>query len=235
VLGLLSVRELPSRLMLHFGDVFKSGFGFDGASGTFALRDGSAYTDDMLIDAPAARIAIDGRAGIRTHDFDLTINVTPHLGGTLPVVGAVIGGPVGAAAGLVVQGLLGKGINKAAGSIYRVTGTWDEPKIATVKEAELPPAGSTAPPPAASPPASAPTPASVGSPPAAAGSAAPAPAATLPPAPASATATAPPAPAGTTAPAPASTTMRAPRSGPAPAASTGAAGPAPAVSKLADD
>jgi uncharacterized protein (TIGR02099 family) len=233
VLGLLSVRELPSRLMLHFGDVFKSGFGFDGASGTFALRDGSAYTDDMLIDAPAARIAIGGRAGIRAHDFDLTINVTPHLGGTLPVVGAVIGGPVGAAAGLVVQGLLGKGINKAAGSIYRVTGTWDEPKITTVKEAAPPPAGSSAPLPAASSPASAPIPASVGPAPAAAGSAAPAPAATIPPAPASAATTAP-APPLTTTPAPASTTIPAPGGGPARAPSAGVAAPAPAVSKLAD-
>src|SRR5690348_17830589 len=48
-----------------------------------------------------------GRAGFRARDYDLTIDVTPHLGGTLPVVGAVLGGPVGAAAGLVVQGLVG--------------------------------------------------------------------------------------------------------------------------------
>jgi uncharacterized protein (TIGR02099 family) len=225
VLGLLSVRELPSRLMLHFGDVFKSGFGFDGASGTFALRDGSAYTDDMLIDAPAARIAIHGRAGIRTHDFDLTINVTPHLGGTLPVVGAVIGGPVGAAAGLVVQGLLGKGINKAAGSIYRVTGTWDEPKITTIKEAELPPAASSASPPPAPSAASAPASVLPGSPPVSATTTSPR------AVPASTTA---PAPGGTTAPAPAASMPRAPAAGPAPAASASAPSPAPATSSLAD-
>lgn len=145
LLGLLSVRELPSRLLLHFGDVFKSGFGFDHVTGTFTLKNGSAYTDNMLIDAPAARIAMRGRAGIRARDFDLTVHVTPHLGGTLPVVGAVVGGPVGAAAGLLVQGLLGKGINKAAGSIYRVTGSWDKPQIVTVKEAAPTPAASVAP------------------------------------------------------------------------------------------
>ncbi|MGH8216289.1 MAG: YhdP family protein [Rhodanobacteraceae bacterium] len=217
VLGLLSVRELPSRLMLHFGDVFKSGFGFDDASATFNLKDGSAYTDDMLIDAPAARIAIHGRAGVRTRDFDLTINVTPHLGGTLPVVGAVIGGPVGAAAGLVVQGLIGKGINKAAGSIYRVTGSWDEPKITTVKEAELPPATSSAPPPSASAAVAAPMPAPAGSLPAAAG--------TTVPAPASAGTTVPLTPAPTASAAPAlapasgSTTVPAPGAVPAPPSS----------------
>ncbi|MBS0383034.1 MAG: TIGR02099 family protein [Proteobacteria bacterium] len=145
LLGLLSLRELPSRLMLHFGDVFKSGFGFDAASADFTLKDGSAYTRDMLITAPAAQIAMVGRAGFRLHDYDLTVDVTPHVGGTLPVVGAVLGGPVGAAAGLVVQGLVGKGINKAAGSLYRVTGSWEKPQIVTVASAPAPAsAGSTA-------------------------------------------------------------------------------------------
>jgi predicted lipid-binding transport protein (Tim44 family) len=112
----------------------------------------------MLIDAPAARITMHGRAGFRARDYDMTIDVIPHLGGTLPVVGAVIGGPVGAAAGLVVQGLVGKGINRAAGSVYRVTGSWDKPKIVTVEGAEPAPptsAGSAAsvPSPAFTPPA----------------------------------------------------------------------------------
>jgi len=152
LLGLLSLRELPSRLMLHFGDVFRSGFGFDSASANFQLKDGSAYTRNMIITAPAARIVMQGRTGFRARDYDLTVDVTPHVGGTLPVVGAVIGGPVGAAAGLVVQGLIGKGLNKAAGSIYRVTGSWDKPKIETVASVPLPaPAAGTAAPAGTSP------------------------------------------------------------------------------------
>ncbi len=132
LLGLLSLRELPSRLMLHFGDVFKSGFGFDDAAANFTLKDGNAYTQDLVITAPAAQIAMQGRTGFRARDYDLSLDVTPHVGGTLPVVGAVIGGPVGAAAGLVVQGLIGRGINKAAGNAYRVSGSWDKPKIVPV-------------------------------------------------------------------------------------------------------
>ncbi|HVX03825.1 MAG TPA: YhdP family protein [Rhodanobacteraceae bacterium] len=150
LLGLLSLRELPSRLMLHFGDVFKSGFGFDSASANFTLKDGNADTNDMVITAPAARIVMQGRTGFRARDYDLTVDVTPHVGGTLPVVGAVIGGPVGAAAGLVVQGLIGKGINKAAGSIYRVTGSWDKPKIVSVASAPAPASSGATPAPAAS-------------------------------------------------------------------------------------
>ena len=152
LLGLLSLREIPSRLMLHFGDVFKSGFGFDSVTANFQLRDGSAHTRNMIITAPAARIVMQGRTGFRARDYDLTVDVTPHVGGTLPVVGAVIGGPVGAAAGLVVQGLIGKGLNKAAGSIYRVTGSWDKPKIETIASLPLPaPDASTAAPAASAP------------------------------------------------------------------------------------
>jgi uncharacterized protein (TIGR02099 family) len=172
LLGLLSLRELPSRLLLHFGDVFKSGFGFDQASASFTLKDGNAETRDMVITAPAARIAMQGRTGFRARDYNLTVDVTPHVGGTLPVVGAVIGGPVGAAAGLVVQGLIGKGINRAAGSIYHVTGSWDKPKIETVASA---PAFATS---TAIPATTAPSPTvSNAPPPAAAGSVAPVPSA----------------------------------------------------------
>lgn len=133
MLGLLSVRELPSRLALHFGDVFKSGFGFDHATATLRFADGSALTNDMEIKAPAAQISMRGRVGFRARDFDLTVTAVPHLGATLPIVGAAIGGPVGAAAGLVVQGLLGKSINQAAVDTYRVTGSWDKPKIVSVE------------------------------------------------------------------------------------------------------
>ncbi|MBN8737391.1 MAG: TIGR02099 family protein [Xanthomonadales bacterium] len=191
LLGLLSLRELPSRLLLHFGDVFKSGFGFDDASANFALKDGNAWTHDMQITAPAAKIAMYGRTGFRARDYDLTVDVTPHVGGTLPVVGAVIGGPVGAAAGLVVQGLIGKGLNKAAGSVYRVTGSWDKPKIVTIASAPAPAAASSV-----APATTAPSPAST---------APPAPASSVLPVPASGSSTGmSPAPAATVqAPAPA--------------------------------
>jgi uncharacterized protein YhdP len=78
--------------------------------------------------------------------------VVPHIGNSLPVVGAVVAGPVGAAAGLAVQGLLGKGLNKAASARYRISGFWDKPDITLIEKKTIP-----SPPPA--PAASAPQPA----------------------------------------------------------------------------
>lgn len=127
--GLLSLREIPRRLSLDFSDLFKSGMSFNSISGTFKLSDGNANTEDLHINSPAADIVISGRTGLRDKDYDQQMIVTPRAGVALPVVGAIAGGPVGAAAGLVVQGLIGKQLNEVARSRYRVTGSWEKPEI----------------------------------------------------------------------------------------------------------
>jgi uncharacterized protein YhdP len=130
--GLLSLREIPRRLSLDFSDLFKSGMSFNSIKGTFALADGNATTDDLIINSPAADITISGRTGLRSKDYDQEMVVIPRAGVALPVVGALAGGPVGAAAGLVVQTLIGKKLNRAARSRYRVTGSWEKPIITLI-------------------------------------------------------------------------------------------------------
>jgi len=130
--GLFSLREIPRRLALDFGDFFQSGMTFTSIDGEFELRDGNAYTRNLKIIGPAADIRIDGRTGIRAKDYDQQMVVVPHVGGTLPVVGAIAGGPAGAAAGLAVQTLFNKAINQVTAARYRVTGSWEKPVITLV-------------------------------------------------------------------------------------------------------
>jgi len=125
--GLVSVTELPRRLSLDFGDVLGKGFAFDAITGDFRFANGNATTQNLKIRAPAAEITITGRAGLKARDYDQQVLVVPHVGSSLPVVGALAGGPVGAAAGLAVQGILGRGLNQAARKRYSVTGSWDKP------------------------------------------------------------------------------------------------------------
>jgi len=149
--GLVSVAELPRRLTLDFGDVFGKGLAFDSIKGDFRFADGNASTDNLKMRGPAADIDIHGRTGIRARDYDQQVYVVPHVGNSLPVVGAVVGGPVGAAAGFAVQGLLGKGLNKAASARYHVTGSWEKPVFTLVEKHEAQPApAASAPAPAAS-------------------------------------------------------------------------------------
>ena len=132
--GLVSVTELPRRLALDFGDVLGKGFGFDSITGDFRFSNGDASTQNLKIRGPAAEITITGRAGLKAHDYDQEVLVVPHLGSSLPIVGAIAGGPVGAAAGLAVQGILGHGLNQAARKRYHVTGSWEKPIFTPIEK-----------------------------------------------------------------------------------------------------
>ena len=154
--GLVSLVELPRRLTLDFGDVFGKGMAFDSITGDFTLADGNATTNNLAMRGPAAEITIKGRTGLRAKDYDQQALVVPHVGNSLPIVGAVVAGPIGAAAGFVAQGLLGRGINRVASARYHIGGSWDKPDISLVEKKSLPAAapaeaeGAEAPAPASS-------------------------------------------------------------------------------------
>ncbi len=139
LLGLVSLADLPRRLTLDFGDVFGKGLGFDSITGDFRLADGNATTSNLAIKGPSANVTITGRTGLRARDYDQQMLVVPHVGNSLPVVGAVVGGPIGAAAGFAVQGLLGKGLNQAASARYQITGSWDDPKMTLIEKHDVVP------------------------------------------------------------------------------------------------
>jgi uncharacterized protein (TIGR02099 family) len=128
VFGLFNLGALPRRLALDFGDFFKSGFSFDSIEGQFALKDGNAFTKDLAVKGPAADIRVTGRTGLKVKDYDQIMEVTPHVGSTFLIGGALVGGPVGAAAGAVLQGLF-KGAIRVR---YSVTGSWEKPTITQV-------------------------------------------------------------------------------------------------------
>ncbi len=158
--GLISIGELPRRMTLDFGDVFGKGLAFDAITGKFRLGNGNAWTDDLKIRGPAADITVKGRTGLRARDYDQQLLVVPHVGSSLPIVGAVVAGPVGAAAGLAVQGLLGHGLNRALGSRYfryTITGSWEKPVMTPLDKRDGMPAA-----PIPAPGASTPAPAKPG-------------------------------------------------------------------------
>jgi uncharacterized protein YhdP len=134
LLGLISLQAIPRRLALDFSDFFKSGMSFDSIVGRFQLREGDAFTSDLQVKGPAADIKVTGRTGIATRDYDQQLEVTPRVGGVLPVVGALAAGPVGAAAGLVFQGVLKSPLNQMVRARYRVTGSWEDPDITLVSK-----------------------------------------------------------------------------------------------------
>ncbi len=135
IAGLLNLAAIPRRLAFDFGDLFNKGYSFDSIVGTFSLHDGYAYTENLEVKSPSADMRLKGSMGLKTRDWDQIVEVTPHVGGTLMIGGALIGGPVGAAAGALAGAILKNPINAATRAEYKVTGSWDKPVIAKVSNA----------------------------------------------------------------------------------------------------
>jgi len=129
VLGLLSLAELPRRLTLDFRDFFAKGFSFNQLGGNIRFAGGMARSDDLAIKGPAADIQIRGAANLRAQTFDQTIEVRPKSGNLLTAVGALAGGPVGAAIGAAASAVMAKPFGSVGAKTYRVTGPWSEPKV----------------------------------------------------------------------------------------------------------
>jgi uncharacterized protein (TIGR02099 family) len=132
VLGLLSLAQLPRRLTLDFRDFFSKGFAFNKLDGDVRLDSGTARTDALVIDGPAAEIHISGAADLRAQTFNQTIEVLPKAGNLLTAVGAIAGGPIGAAIGAAANAVLKKPLGQLGAKTYRVTGPWKEPKVEVI-------------------------------------------------------------------------------------------------------
>jgi uncharacterized protein YhdP len=132
VLGLLSLTQLPRRMMLDFRDFFSKGFAFNRIDGNVRFGAGVARSEDMVMDGPAAQINIRGSTDLRAQRFDQTIEVLPKSGNLLTVVGAVAGGPLGAAIGAAANAVLKKPLGEIGAKTYRVTGPWKDPKVEVI-------------------------------------------------------------------------------------------------------
>lgn len=136
VLGLLSVAELPRRLMLDFRDFFSKGFGFNRIAGDIRFGNGVARGENLVIDGPAAEIRIRGSADLAAKTHDQDIEVLPKTGNLLPAVGALTAGPVGAAVGAVANAVLRKPLAEMGARNYHVSGPWQDPKVEVVERRE---------------------------------------------------------------------------------------------------
>jgi uncharacterized protein (TIGR02099 family) len=132
IFGLMSVAALPRRLELDFRDVFEKGLGFDQITGSFVIDRGQAYTDDLTLLGQTADVTIVGRTGLLTRDYDQTAVVSANVGTTLPIAGALAGGPVVGAALLIFSEIMKEPLKELSRTQYHITGPWDDPSVERV-------------------------------------------------------------------------------------------------------
>jgi len=136
-LGLLSVAALPRRLALDFSDVFEEGLAFDRISGDFNLVNGNAYTSNLVMDGPSVGIGITGRTGLLAKDYDQTAIVHANIGSSLPIAGALAGGPGLGAALFIFSEVFKEPLKGISRARYRISGPWQDPVVERIDSSGL--------------------------------------------------------------------------------------------------
>ncbi|MAX53301.1 MULTISPECIES: YhdP family protein [unclassified Methylophaga] len=143
IFGLLSIAAIPRRLSLDFSDLFGGGFDFSSIKGDFQFNNGIASTKDLTMQGDSAVIEMKGPIDLVNQTYNQVVKITPKVSSTLPIAGAVAGGPVGLGVGTAI--LL---FDKIAGSVldrdvinlisysYQLTGPWNDPKLNVVNPAQ---------------------------------------------------------------------------------------------------
>ncbi|WP_198264169.1 YhdP family protein [sulfur-oxidizing endosymbiont of Gigantopelta aegis] len=129
LLGLFNMNALTRRLSFDFSDVADEGFNFDKIEGDFRFKGATAYTDNFKIFAPSANILVSGSTGLVSEEIDQRVTVIPDVSATLPLAGAAVAGPAGAAVVWVGQKILGDQLNRVTAFDYTIKGNWDNPVI----------------------------------------------------------------------------------------------------------
>ncbi len=134
IFGLLSLYALPRRLALDFSDVFRRGLAFDSIRGNFRIEQGNAYTDDLILQGPAARVEVSGRTGLSSRDYDQEAVVVGSLASSLTLAGTLMGGPAVGAALLFMSEMLKGPLEDMARARYRLHGPWEDPVVERIPE-----------------------------------------------------------------------------------------------------
>jgi uncharacterized protein (TIGR02099 family) len=141
LLGVLSLQALPRRLILDFRDVFQEGFAFDDISGDLTMAQGVAQTNNLRMRGVQAAVLMEGSADVARETQDLRVVVVPEINaGTASLAYAAINPAIGLGT-FLAQALLRGPLVEAGTREFRVSGSWDDPKVERI---ERQPAGAAA-------------------------------------------------------------------------------------------
>lgn len=133
VLGLLNLHALPRRLQLDFRDVVSGGLAFDTIKGDFRINSGVVYTENLVIETPAATIYVEGSIDLAAKRYNQHVTIEPKISSAATIAGTVLGGPVFGLVVYLVQDLLDEPLSDIAAVSYYLTGSWSNPVIKSLE------------------------------------------------------------------------------------------------------
>jgi uncharacterized protein YhdP len=133
LLGVLSLQALPRRLLLDFRDVFQEGFAFDNIGGDLNMAQGVAQTNNLRMRGVQAAVLMEGSADVARETQDLRVVVVPEINaGTASLAYAAINPAIGLGT-FLAQALLRGPLVAAGTREFRVSGSWDDPKVERIE------------------------------------------------------------------------------------------------------
>lgn len=140
VLGLINFWAIPRRLNLDFGDVLSKGLSFDRMQGSFQIAEGVASTDDLDLDAPSLNMEVRGQVGLLARNYDQRVKVIPDVSAGVTLGALLLGGPAAGVLALIAQEVLDQPLDQVGQLRYHLTGSWDDPQVASVNRTASEPA-----------------------------------------------------------------------------------------------
>lgn len=134
LVGVLNLQSLPRRIKLDFRDVFSEGFTYEKISGDLQFTNGRVSTQNLRILGIQASVLLEGSADIKTETQDLRVLVLPEVNAGLASLGyaALVNPAVGLGA-FIAQYILRNPVRELLSYEYRVTGSWTDPVVDSVK------------------------------------------------------------------------------------------------------
>jgi uncharacterized protein YhdP len=124
----LSLQNLPQRLTLDFSDLFEKGMPFtEIESKNIQINKGRLSSNAFIIQGPSADVNLSGEVHFIKETQNLHVFIKPKISDTL-TLGALVGGPLVAAAAFIAQKILDDPLNKITSSEYLITGSWNDPE-----------------------------------------------------------------------------------------------------------
>lgn len=134
LVGVLNLQSLPRRIKLDFRDVFSEGFTYEKISGDLQFNSGRVSTQNLRILGIQASVLLEGSADIKSETQDLRVLVLPEVNAGLASLGyaALVNPAVGLGA-FIAQYILRNPVRELLSYEYRVTGSWTDPVVDSVK------------------------------------------------------------------------------------------------------
>ncbi len=139
LLSLLNLANIPRYLTFNFHNLTGKGFPFNRIHGDYEINQGVANTKGLIIDSSVAWIKLTGSLDLDRQTLNQKAQIEPNYTGSLPIIGALVGGIGVGAAVFAITKIFGGAIAQASQLNYSITGPFSHPQVKPVGGTPAPP------------------------------------------------------------------------------------------------